>query len=64
MLVFFCGNLNSGQLVPTFTEIHPTNQTIDIVNIAVFQNHILAFDRNFSDISHTYVEIPRKQERV
>ena len=44
MLTYFCGNLANGKIVPSFTEVLPTNPELQLVTMINVHKNIIGID--------------------
>ena len=44
MITYFCGNLSNGKIVPSFTEVLPTNPELQLVNMISIHKNIIGID--------------------
>jgi len=45
MITYFCGNLSNGKIVPSFTEVLPTNPELQLVNMISIHKNIIGIDK-------------------
>ena len=48
MLIYFCGNLTNGKIVPSFTEVLPTSSELQLTTMINIQKNFIAIDSNLS----------------
>lgn len=46
MLLYYSGNLTNGKIIPHFTEVKPTDASLQITNVIPVQKNVVGIDSN------------------